>query len=81
MWVIDPSQRTLARTIDLAPFGRLHAVLVDDAGRLYVLSEKDSMLIRLDDPASGKGLSRLIPVGGTRTVAADDGIMAARLRR
>lgn len=67
LWIIDLAQRTLARTIDLAPFGRLHAVRVDDAGRLYVLSEKDSILIRFDDPVHDKAPSRLIPVGGARS--------------
>lgn len=67
LWVIDLVQRTLVRTIDLAPFGRLHAVRVDDRGRLYVLSEKDSMLIRFDDPTRDTAPSRLIPVGGARS--------------
>ena len=67
LWVIDLAQRTLARTIDLAPFGRLHAVRLDDRGRLYLLSEKDSMLMRFDDPAHDTAPSRLIPVGGARS--------------
>jgi len=67
LWVIDLAGRTLARTIDLAPFGRLHAVRIDDRGRLYLLSEKDSMLIRFDDPARDEAPSRLIPVGGARS--------------
>ncbi|WP_375271443.1 PQQ-binding-like beta-propeller repeat protein [Sphingomonas sp.] len=67
VWVVDLAQQTLARTIDLAPFGRLHAVRVDDRGRLYVLSEKDSMLIRFDDPVRDEAPSRLIPVGGARS--------------
>lgn len=67
LWIIDLVRRTLVRTIDLAPFGRLHAVRVDDRGRLYVLSEKDSVLIRFDDPVRDKAPSRLIPVGGVRS--------------
>lgn len=67
LWVIDLARRTLARTVDLAPFGRLHAVRVDDRGRLYILSEKDSMLIRFDDPVHDSAPSRLIPVGGARS--------------
>ncbi len=67
LWVIDLVQRRLARTIDLSPFGRLHAVRVDDHGRLYVLSEKDSMLIRFDDPLRDEAPSRLIPAGGARS--------------
>ncbi|TXC69576.1 YncE family protein [Sphingomonas ginsenosidivorax] len=67
VWVIDLHQRTLARTIDLAPFGRLHAVRMDARGRLYVLSEKDSMLARFDDPARDEAPSRLTPVTGARS--------------
>lgn len=67
LWVVDLERRTLAKAIDLTPFGRLHAVRVDDLGRLYVLSEKDSVLIRFDDPVRDKAPSRLIPVGGARS--------------
>ncbi len=67
IWVIDLHKRALARTIDLSPFGRLHAVRIDARGRLYVLSEKDSMLARFDDPVRDEAPSRLIPVGGARS--------------
>ncbi len=67
IWVVDLHTRTLARTIDMAPFGRLHAVRMDALGRLYVLSEKDSMLARFDDPARDEAPSRLIPVSGARS--------------
>lgn len=67
IWVIDLQKRALARTIDLAPFGRLHAVRMDGAGRLYVLSEAASMLARFDDPARDEAPARLIPVTGARS--------------
>jgi DNA-binding beta-propeller fold protein YncE len=67
VWVIDLQKRVLARTIDLAPYGRLHAVRIDAAGRLYVLSEKDSLLARFDDPARDDAPARLIPVTGARS--------------
>lgn len=67
IWVIDLHRRALARTIDLAPFGRLHAVRLDDRGRLYVLSEQESVLARFDDPATDTAPSRLVPVGGVRS--------------
>lgn len=79
IWVIDLHKRALARTIDMAPFGRLHAVRVDARGRLYVLSEKDSMLARFDDPANDTAPSRLIPVTGARShylVVRRDGVRA-----
>ena len=67
VWVIDLNRRALVRTIDLSPFGRLHAVRIDARGRLYVLSETDSMLARFDDPVRDDAPSRLIPVGGARS--------------
>ena len=67
VWVIDLHRRALVRTIDLSPFGRLHAVRIDARGRLYVLSETDSMLARFDDPVRDEAPSRLIPVGGARS--------------
>lgn len=67
IWVIDLDRRTLARTIDLSPFGRLHAVRMDGKGRLYVLSEKDGVLARFDTPATDEAPARLVPVNGTRS--------------
>lgn len=67
VWIIDLVGRTLAGTIDLAPFGRLHAVRTDSKGRLYVLSEQNSVLARFDNPVMDRAPSRLIPVGGVRS--------------
>ncbi len=67
VWVIDLEKRTLARTIDLTPFGRLHAVRMDSKGRLYVLSEKDSVLARFDTPQTDNAPARLVPVNGARS--------------
>ena len=67
VWVIDLVGRKLAGTIDLSPLGRLHAVRTDSKGRLYVLSEQDSILARFDDPVADRTPSRLIPVGGARS--------------
>jgi len=67
VWVVDLVGRKLLRTIDLAPFGRLHAVRTDAKGRLYVLSEKDSVLAFFDNPVTDEAPSRLIPVGGARS--------------
>ena len=67
IWVIDLEKKTLVRSIDLAPYGRLHAVRMDSRGRLYVLSEKDSVLARFDAPATDDSPSRLVPVTGVRS--------------
>lgn len=67
VWVIDLAARALARTIDLAPLGRLHGVRVDGAGRLYVLSEATSMLARIDRPRTGDAPDRMVAVGGARS--------------
>ena len=67
VWVIDLARRSLVRTIDLTPLGRIHAVRIDAAGRLYAMAETASMLARFDDPAQAKEPSRLLPLGGTRS--------------
>ncbi len=67
IWVIDLEKKTLVRSIDLAPYGRLHAVRMDSRGRLYVLSEKDSVLARFDTPATDEAPSRLVSVTGVRS--------------
>lgn len=67
VWVVDLAQRRLARTIDLAPLGRLHGVRLDARGRLFVLSEQDSVLARFDRPATDEAPARMVPVGGVRS--------------
>ena len=67
VWVIDLARRALARTIDLAPLGRLHGVRVDGAGRLYVLSEATSILARIDRPQAGDAPDRMVAAGGARS--------------
>ena len=49
---IDIAQRTLARTIDIAPFNRLHGMQMDDQDRLFALSEDRAQLVVLDHPAT-----------------------------
>ncbi len=65
--VIDLAAQRLVRAIDLSPYHRLHGMRLDDQGRLYVLSETDSLLIRFDQPATDESPSQIVPVGGTRS--------------
>ena len=65
--VIDLAERRLVRSIDLSPYHRLHGMRLDDQGRLYVLSETDSLLIRFDQPATAESPSQIVPVAGTRS--------------
>lgn len=67
VFVINLKERRLERTLDLSPFNRLHGIRMDDAGRLYVLSESESMMIRFDNPATNPFPSQVIPVGGARS--------------
>lgn len=67
LWVIDLEGRRLARTIDLSPHRRWHGMRMDSKGRLYALSETDSLLARFDTPASADSPDRMIPVGGARS--------------
>ena len=64
---IDIAQRILARTIDIAPFSRLHGMQMDDAGRLYALSEDRAQLVVLDTPAVDTAPRRAAPTGGIKS--------------
>jgi DNA-binding beta-propeller fold protein YncE len=67
VFVIDLTTRKLVRTLDLTPYHRLHGIRMDTAGRLYVLSETDSVMIRFDNPSQDQYPSQIVPVGGTRS--------------
>lgn len=67
VFVIDLKERALVRTLDLSPFNRLHGIRMDQAGRLYILSESESMMIRYDNPRENAFPSQIIPVGGARS--------------
>lgn len=67
LWVIDLATRKLAHTIDLSPHRRWHGMRMDAKGRLYALSETDSLLARFDQPATAESPDRMIPVGGARS--------------
>lgn len=67
VFVIDLATRTLARTIDLSPYHRLHGIRMDARGRLYVVAEIESVLLRFDDPAHSDYPDQAIPLGGVRS--------------
>lgn len=67
VYVIDLAARAVVRTLDLTPYHRLHGIRMDAAGRLYVLSETDSVMIRFDNPSQDQYPSQIVPVGGTRS--------------
>ncbi len=64
---IDIAQRKLVRTIDIAPFNRLHGMQMDDQGRLYVLSEDRAQLVVLDNPATDTAPRRAVSTGGIKS--------------
>ena len=64
---IDIAQRSLARTIDIAPFNRLHGMQMDDQDRLYALSEDRAQLVVLDHPATDTAPRRAVPTGGIKS--------------
>jgi DNA-binding beta-propeller fold protein YncE len=67
VFVVDLQARKIVRSLDLTPYHRLHGIRLDAAGRLYVLSETDSVMIRFDHPATDQYPSQIVPVGGTRS--------------
>ena len=64
---IDIAARRLARTIDIAPFNRLHGMQMDQEGRLYALSEDRAQLVVLDQPATDTAPQRAVPTGGIKS--------------
>ncbi|MDQ0587523.1 YncE family protein [Variovorax paradoxus] len=64
---IDIAARKLSRTIDIAPFNRLHGMQMDEQGRLYVLSEDRAQLVVLDHPETDTAPRRAVPAGGIKS--------------
>jgi len=64
---IDLAARKLARTIDIAPFNRLHGMQMDEQGRLYALSEDRAQLVVLDHPETDTAPRRAVPAGGIKS--------------
>jgi len=67
VFAIDLNSRSIVHSLDLTPYHRLHGIRMDAAGRLYVLSETDSVMIRFDNPASDPDPSQIVSAGGTRS--------------
>lgn len=64
---IDLDAGTLDRTIDLSPFNRIHGLQIDEAGRLYALSEEKSTLLVLEQPSVDEAPRRAVPSGGFKS--------------
>ena len=64
---IDIAERRLARTIDIAPFNRLHGMQIDEHDRLYALSEDRAQLVVLDHPATDTAPRRAVSTGGIKS--------------
>jgi DNA-binding beta-propeller fold protein YncE len=64
---IDIAEMRLARTIDIAPFNRLHGMQIDNQDRLYALSEDRAQLVVLDHPATDTAPRRAVPTGGIKS--------------
>lgn len=64
---IDIAARSLVRTLDIAPFNRLHGIQIDSQDRLYVLSEDRAQLVVIDKPAVAATASRAVTAGGIKS--------------
>ena len=64
---VDIARRELARTIDIAPFNRLHGMQMDAQDRLYALSEDRARLVVLDHPATDTAPRRAVSTGGIKS--------------
>lgn len=64
---INIRERRLERTINIAPFNRLHGLQIDNLDRLYALSEDRAQLVVLDHPATDVAPRRAVPTGGIKS--------------
>ena len=64
--VIDVKQRKHVRTINVAPYNRLHGMQMDNQDRLYALSEDKAVLLSFDDPKMAEAPDRAVPTGGLK---------------
>jgi len=64
---IDIAARKLARSINIAPFNRLHGMQMDNQGRLYALSEERAELLVIDSPATATAPHRAVSTGGIKS--------------
>ena len=67
LFQIDLAARTLARTIDIAPFNRLHGIQMDTQDRLYALSEDRAQLVVLDNPSTDTAPRCAVATGGIKS--------------
>lgn len=64
---IDIPARRLVRSIDIAPFNRLHGIQIDAQDRLYALSEDRAQLVVLEHPATDTAPRRAVTTGGIKS--------------
>lgn len=64
---INIAEQRLERTIDIAPFNRLHGLQMDAEDRLYALSEDRAQLVVLDQPATDTAPRRAVSTGGIKS--------------
>lgn len=64
---IDIANRVLTRTIDIAPFNRLHGMQMDSRDRLYALSEDRAQLVTIDQPEVDTAPRRAVSTGGIKS--------------
>ena len=67
IFVIDLEQASHVRTIDCAPFNRLHGMQMDAADRLYAMSEDKAVLLVFEQPEQAQAIDRAVPSGGLKS--------------
>lgn len=67
LFQVDIATGELMRTINLAPYNRLHGMQMDEQDRLYVLSEDKATLLVLDDPLHDTAPKRAVSSAGIKS--------------
>lgn len=65
--VIDIKKREWVRTIEAAPFNRLHGMVMDKHDRLYALSEEKGILLTFNDPTTANAPDLCVTSGGVKS--------------
>lgn len=67
IFVIDINRAKHVRTIEVAPYNRLHGMHMDKLDRLYALSEDRAVLLSFDDPQTATAPDYGVPTGGLKS--------------
>lgn len=67
VFVIDIKTQQYIHTLSTWPYYRIHGLGIDEAGRLFAMSEASNVLLRFSDPCTQTTPDLAVPSGGIKT--------------